>query len=68
MSWPKIARLMEVSIVFNICRYCVFTWWIRSLYNIIDLNLELLFPFICMKREIQMGLYNREIAMYVGII
>ena len=24
--WPKIGRLMEVSTMFYICRYCVFTW------------------------------------------
>ena len=27
VDWPKIARLMEVSIMFNICRCCLFTWY-----------------------------------------
>ena len=26
VDWPEIVCLMEVSIMFNICRYCVFTW------------------------------------------
>ncbi len=26
MDWPEIWSLMEVSTIFYICRYCVFTW------------------------------------------
>ncbi len=26
VDWPEIGCLMEVSTVFHICRYCVFTW------------------------------------------
>ena len=29
MEWPEIWCLMEVSTMFYICRYCVFTWWGR---------------------------------------
>ena len=29
VDWPEIACLMEVSTMFYICRYCVFTWWGR---------------------------------------
>ncbi len=28
-DWPEIERLMEVSTMFYICRYCVFTWYGR---------------------------------------
>ena len=27
VDWPEIWCLMEVSTMFYICRYCVFTWW-----------------------------------------
>ncbi len=26
VAWPEMRCLMEVSTMFNICRYCVFTW------------------------------------------
>ncbi len=27
VDWPEIVHLMEVSIMFNICTYCIFTWY-----------------------------------------
>ncbi len=30
VDWPEIACLMEVSVMFNICRYCIFTWYGRG--------------------------------------
>ena len=27
MGWPEMSRLMEVSAIFYICRYCVITWY-----------------------------------------
>ncbi len=30
VEWPEIWCLKEVSTLFYICRYCVFTWWGRS--------------------------------------
>ncbi len=30
VNWPEIGGLMEVSTMFYICRYCVFTWWGRA--------------------------------------
>ena len=36
VDWLKIGCLMEVSIVFDICRYCVFTFYGR--YGVGDLN------------------------------
>ncbi len=32
--WPEIAHLMEVSIMINICRYCIFTWYGRLVNKI----------------------------------
>ncbi len=30
VDWPEIWRLMEVSTMFYVCRYCVFTWYGRK--------------------------------------
>ncbi len=38
MDWTEIARLMEVSFIFNICRFCVFTWYGRALKLTLILN------------------------------
>ncbi len=27
VDWPEIVCFMEVSTMFHICRYCIFTWW-----------------------------------------
>ncbi len=43
VDWPEIACLMEVSTMFNICRYCIFTWYGRDAINatkIQHLNLQ----------------------------
>ncbi len=29
MGWPEIGCLMEVSVMLNICTYCLFTWYSR---------------------------------------
>ncbi len=34
VDWPEIRRLMEVSIMFNICTYWIFTWYRRIIVNV----------------------------------
>ncbi len=29
MDWPETGRLMEISVIFNICTYCLLTWYGR---------------------------------------
>ncbi len=38
VDWPEMGCLMEVSIMFRICRYCVFTW--NSRYKLLSIYSE----------------------------
>ena len=38
VDWPEIRCLREVSAMFYICRYCVFTWGGRSIFHDTYLN------------------------------
>ncbi len=40
VDWPEIGCMMEVSTMFYICRYCVFTWDGSSAYSSLEVFLS----------------------------
>ena len=56
VDWPEIECWMGVSIMFNICRYCVFTWYssiVRLHMWVIDTQIRVLQWIECSYRFLQ---------------